>query len=180
MVTTKPEPLPSVPYSPRELPTALDFVNTIWERVFDHPLLRLRSVEKTAALSLDCATHDEFRARLEDLNELFRLIDIPDNLLPDSENPIPKVQTLARMETVLQVRLGKEPAFDGIRDAISDLRAMNTVRNKLTHGGSELADALNELGIEFPIRDHGRAWNRIRAKVAEALSTIRSALQREL
>jgi hypothetical protein len=62
VVSPAPEPAPLVLYLPRELPTALDFLNTIWEKAFGHRLLRLRSVEKTAALSLDCATHEEFRA----------------------------------------------------------------------------------------------------------------------
>ena len=139
--------------------------------------MRLRSVEKIAALSVDCATHDEFRARLEDINELVKLFDIPDDLVPVSERQIAKDQTLNRFTSCLQARIADEAAFDGVRDAISNIRAMNTVRNKLAHGGSELIGALNRLDINYPISDYGKAWDRIRAKVAEAVSTIRSALQ---
>jgi hypothetical protein len=176
IVSAMPEPAPSVPYSPRELPTALDFLNAIWERTFNRPLLRLRSVEKTAALSLGCATHDEFRARLEDINELFKLIDIPDEILLQSEQ-IEKQQTFTRMVSCLRARITDEAACEAALDAICDLRAINTVRNKLAHGGSELVEALGRLRIEYPIRDYSDAWDRVRAVTAEAVTTIRSALQ---
>lgn len=171
------EPAPSVPYSPRELPTALDFLNAVWEWAFGRPLLRLRSVEKTAALSLACATHDEFRARLEDLNELFKLIDIPDDLLDGSGRQIDKQQSFNRMTACLETRIKEEGERERISDAFADLRAMNTVRNKLAHGGAELAEGLSRLRIEYPIRDYAKAWDTVRAKTAEALTTIRSALQ---
>ena len=65
----------------------------------------------------------------------------------------------------------------GVLDAIGNLRDINTVRNKLAHGGAELVEALNRLSIEYPIRDYAKAWDRVRAVTAEALTTIRSALQ---
>jgi hypothetical protein len=171
------EPESAVPYSPRELPTALDFLNAVWERAFGRPLLRLRSVEKTAALSLGCATHDEFRARLDDLNELFKLIDIPDELLDENGRKLEKQQTFRRMTACLELRITDEAERERISDAIGDFRAMNTVRNKLAHGGAELAEALSRLRIEYPIRDYAKAWDTVRARTAEALTTIRSALQ---
>jgi hypothetical protein len=67
------EPAVAVPYSLRDLPIALDFLDAIWKQAFGAPLLRLRSVEKTAALSLACGARDEFTSRLGDLNELFKL-----------------------------------------------------------------------------------------------------------
>ncbi len=177
IVEPPPEPAPAVPFSPRDLPVALDFLNAIWERAFNRPLLRLRSVEKTAALSLGCATHDEFRARLEDVNELLKLIDIADELLPENERQIDKQQTLTRLAACLKARITDEAACEGVLDAIGNLRDINTVRNKLAHGGAELVEALNRLSIEYPIRDYAKAWDRVRAVTAEALTTIRSALQ---
>lgn len=46
----------------------------------------------------------------------------------------------------------------GLSSAMDDLVAMNTVRNRLTHGESELAEALNRLGIE--LTDYAKAWDR--------------------
>ena len=60
---------------------------------------------------------------------------------------------------------------------MNDLRVINDVRNKLTHGGSELAEALDKLDIEYPIRNYVQAWDQPRSKAAAALTTIRSALQ---
>jgi hypothetical protein len=180
MVAPEAQPTPLFTYDPRELPTALDFFSTIREKAIGHPPLRLRSAEKTAALSLGCATHDEFRARLGDLNEIFKLFDIPNGVLPKSETTIPKEQILNRMDACLHARIADEATLEAIAGAIDDLRAMNTVRNKLTHGGSELVRALGRLEIEFPIRDYCKAWDRVRAKVAEAVSTIRSAFQNVL
>jgi hypothetical protein len=177
IVEPKREPEPAAPYSPRELPTALDFLNAIWERAFGRPLLRLRSVEKTAALSLACATHEEFRARLDDLNELVKLIDIPDDILDADGRQIDKQQTFKRMTACLELRVTDQAERERISDAMGDLRAMNTVRNKLAHGGAELVEALSRLRIDCPIRDYSKAWDTVRARTAEALTTIRSALQ---
>ena len=58
-----------------------------------------------------------------------------------------------------------------------NLRTVNTLRNNLTHGGSESAETLNRLGIEYPIRDYAKAWDMVRARTAEAFTTIRSPLQ---
>ena len=42
---------------------------------------------------------------------------------------------------------------------------------------ASMAEALHRLGIEYPIRDHAQAWDRVRSKAAAALTTIRSALE---
>ena len=91
-------PSASVPYAPRDLPVALDFFDAVWKQTFGHPLLRLRSVEKTAALSLPCATAEELKSRLGDLNELFKLMVVPDELLPQ---PIDPQQTFNRISACL-------------------------------------------------------------------------------
>ena len=177
IVSPEPEPAPEHPYSARELPTALDFLNAIWERGFGRSLLRLRSVEKTAALSLDCANHEDFRSRLDDLNELFKLMDISDDLLPEESRQIDKRQTFNRMSACIEARIADQAESERVLAGIDDLRAISTMRNKLSHGGSELAAALAHLSIEYPIRNHAKAWDRIRASAAEAFSTIRSSLQ---
>ena len=167
-------PSASLPYAPRDLPVALDFLDAVWKQTFGHSLLRLRSVEKTAALSLPCATAEELKSRLGDLNELFKLMEVPDELL---QQPIDPQQTFNRISACLAAKLQDNAERENAANAMNDLRAINDVRNKLTHGGSELAEALNRLGIEYPIRNYGQAWDQIRLKAAGALTTIRSALQ---
>ena len=167
-------PTESVPYAPRDLPVALDFLNAVWKQTFGHSLLRLRSVEKTAALSLPCATAEELKSRLGDLNELFKLMEVPDELL---SQPIDRQQTFNRICACLEAKVQDNAERENAASAMDDLRAINDVRNKLTHGGSELAEALNRLDIEYPIRNYGQAWDQIRSKAAAALTTIRSALQ---
>lgn len=164
----------SVPYSPRDLPVALDFLDAVWKQTFGHSLLRLRSVEKTAALSLPCATVEELKSRLGDLNELFKLMEVRDELLSQQ---IDRQQTFNRISACLETKVQDGAERENVTNAMNDLRAINTVRNKLTHGGSELVEALNRLDIEYPIQNHGQAWDQIRSKAAAALTTIRSALQ---
>ena len=48
------------PVSPRDLPTALGFLDTTWRLAFNRPLLRLRSAESVAGLVLPCSTREEF------------------------------------------------------------------------------------------------------------------------
>jgi hypothetical protein len=169
---------PAVPYSPRDLPIALDFLDAIWKQAFGSPLLRLRSVEKTAALSLPCGTRDEFTSRLGDLNELLKLIHVSDNILPrEQQQEIDPRHTFKRMAVCLKARIEDGADRENIDTAINDLAWINTVRNKLTHGGSELAVALNQLSIKYPITDYAQAWDQVRSRAALALTTIRSALQ---
>ena len=171
---------PAVPYSPRELPTALEFLNTVWPRYFNEPLFKTAKFEKPASLSLPCGTRDEFLARLGDLNELLRAMDIPDEHLPNEnraggKKEIPKSEKLNRMSACLLNKLELDQS-EPVRMAIDILRALNVVRNKLTHGGVELINALRQLGIEYPIVDYSKAWDRVRGRAAEALTTVRECL----
>ena len=177
IIEPRPASPPAVPFSPRDLPVALDFLDAIWKQAFGRSLIRLRSVEKTAALSLPCATEEELRSRLGDLNELLKLMDVPEEILPEEKRgQIDKQQTFNRM-ACLDAKIQDDAEGESTSEAMLDLRALNVVRNKLTHGGSELADALERLGLEYPIKDYGQAWDQIRLETAAALTTIRSALQ---
>jgi hypothetical protein len=165
-------------FSPLELPIALDFLNVVWKQAFGSSLITLKSVEKTTALALLCATPDEFRARLGDLHELFKLMDIPDQLLPkEMEGKLEKAQTFNRMEACLSVKIKDQAEGERATDAIATLRDVATVRNKLTHGGSDLIAALERLGLEYPLGEPAKAWDQVRSRVAEAVTAIRSALQ---
>src|ERR1700693_3298899 len=45
----------TVPYSPRELPMALDFLNSVWDKKYGEPLLEIQSAEITVSLGLAAA-----------------------------------------------------------------------------------------------------------------------------
>lgn len=168
---------PAVPFSPRDLPVALDFLDVVWQQIFKHPLLGRLNVEKTAAIVLPCATKEEFASRLGDLNELLKRMNIPDNDLPeDKRAQIEKQQTFVRMQASLDAKIKDETDRERANDAVEKLKTINAVRNKLTHGGAELASALNRLGIQYPISDYSKAWDSIRSKAAESLTNIRKVL----
>lgn len=81
------------------------------------------------------------------------------------------------MLVCLQEKIQDTAERENVAAAMDDLRAINEVRNKLRHGGSELAEALHRLGIEYPTRDYAQAWNQMRSKAAAALTSIRAALE---
>ena len=107
-------------------------------------------------------------------------MDVPNESLPEDKREIDERQTFTRMMACLEALITDEAEHERVRGAVDNLRAVNMVRNKLTHGGWELVKALNQLRIEYPISEYGKAWDRVRAKTAEALATIRSALQSAL
>jgi len=176
-----PQDIPSVTFSPRDLPVAFDFLNVIWERFFKLPLFAKASFQKPATLSLACGSGDEFSMRVNDLNELLRKMEVPDELLPEDnrasgKQPIQAVEKLIRLSACLRSRLdpgGQEL----VARAINILKAINVVRNKIAHGGAELVDALRFLSIKHPISDYSDSWDRIRSKAAEALTMIRSSVE---
>jgi hypothetical protein len=173
--------LSSVPFSPRELPVALDFLNVMWDRAFKQPLFAKATFQKPAALSLPCGNRDEFSARVGDLNELLRKMDVPDELLPDDSKPsgkapIKQAEKLNRLSACLRGKLSPDEQ-EQVALAMDILKAMNVVRNKIAHGGAELIDALRYLGIRYPISDYSDSWDRIRSKAAEALTIVRTSVE---
>ena len=80
------------------------------------------------------------------------------------------------MSACLRGKLSSDE-HEQIAGAVDILKAIIVVRNKITHGGAELLDALRYLGIKYPISDYSESWDRIRSKAAEALTMIRSSLE---
>jgi hypothetical protein len=104
-------------------------------------------------------------------------MEVSDEIIPDGQRQIDNQQTFKRMAACLEGKVLETADREDLGRAIDDLKAINSVRNKLHHGGSELAEALNRLGIDYPIKDHGKTWDQVRSKATAALTTIRSALQ---
>ncbi len=109
VVTTKKTATPAVPYSPRDLPVALDFLNEVWRRAFSGKrLLVMKSVESTIGLALPCSTPEEFKSRLTDLADLFKLMTIDDDQLPEEKKgSIKDDATFDRMTGALEYRLSR-------------------------------------------------------------------------
>jgi len=108
-------------------------------------------------------------------------MDVPDDLLPDEskptgKQPIQAAEKLNRLSACLRKKLRPDD-YEQIDTAVSILKAINVMRNKVTHDGVELVDAFLALGIEYPIYDYARAWDQLRSKAAEALTIIRSLLE---
>lgn len=168
----------AVPVSPRELPTAFDFLDATWRLAFGRPLLRFRSAEAVAGLVLPCSTREEFAQRLSELADLIKLMDISDDLLPEDKKALNKSETLNRLRAVLALKFSEEQtaASDG---AIRTLQAINKTRSALQHSGAsrDLPVALAELGMTYPIEDYGTAWDAVRAQAVESLSTIRKVVR---
>ncbi|MDO8431106.1 MAG: hypothetical protein Q7S58_01710 [Candidatus Binatus sp.] len=174
-VLTKPKPS-AVPYSPREVPMAIDFLNSVWKEKNGEPLMEIRSVEIIASLGFPCADYDEFSSRLGDLGDLLRWIDVRDDQLP-SDTKIKRAEKLNRLQAFLRSIAFEKDSDDVVR-AIGALKDLVIVRNRLTHKGSpELISALARLGIDFPIEDYALAWDTIRGKAAESLNLIRKIVQ---
>jgi hypothetical protein len=170
--------LPLWPYSPRELAVALDFLSMSWQLAFGAPLLRLRSVEATVGLVAPATSREEFGARLAELADLLKLIDIADQLLPDGGPGISRDMTLVRLKTALESRMAEEEK-DSVGKAVTVLQAVNKVRRALQHSGAaqELPGALSQLGVPYPIADYEEAWRLVRSRTAEAVTAIRKAVQ---
>lgn len=176
------EPKAAVPYSPRDLPAALDFLNIVWTLAFPKTrLLQLKSAESAAGLTFSCSRREEFAARLSELADTLKLMYVPDALLPDADKNLKKDATLDRIAAALESRFAEYDGA-GVEWAIGQLRAINKARKAFQHSGAsgDLVGAMSKLGIEYPILDYGQAWDAIRSRAAESLSELRRAIQTAL
>jgi hypothetical protein len=160
--------------SPLALPEALDFLDTAWRVAFgkQRALLKLRATSNSAKLSQPCTTRADFESQLSALDDILKMMDIPDTLLNKPED-IKKDQTFQRLLNCLQTRL--EPSeYHEVERAVSSLQTVNQVRVALQHSGAlhELHTAMTKLGIPYPPQ-WGSAWDRIRTVTIGSLRIIR-------
>ncbi|MFF4411942.1 hypothetical protein ACFYY8_05380 [Streptosporangium sp. NPDC001559] len=172
---------------PLELAEAFDVLDAAWRLAFDQKkksLLALSTVATPAALSLPCATRAEFEARISDLADLIDRIKVDDALLrPRSKDEEERDEdllkgSLNRMLDCLHYRL---PALQhaAINRAIRTLRTVRQARNAEQHGiteGGGLTAKLRDLGIYDAPPNWSGAWDVVRARTAEALTTLRHEL----
>ena len=180
-ITAKKAANPAVPYSPRDLPVALDFLNEVWRRAFSGKhLLVMKSVESTIGLALPCSTREEFRSRLTELADLFKLMTIDDDQLQGHKTRLNKDKTFDRMTAALeQLLAGSDSEIETAIAAIAVLRSINQARVGLQHSGAadKLSGAMVNLGVSYPIEDYGEVWKTILVRATEAVSAIRKAIQ---
>jgi hypothetical protein len=172
---------PAVPLSPLMLPESLDFLDAVWRLAFGtkQAFLRPKNTTSIAKLALPCTTREEFESHLSALADTMKAIDIPDTLLTGEDQKTPKDQTFVRLLACLKHYLD-EAEYQQIEPAVGVLRAVNSVRVALQHGGAarELPNVLSRLGIPYP-PEWGEAWNHIQTHVVNALGVIRETVYRK-
>jgi hypothetical protein len=109
------EPELEAPAIPAEnaLGEAFDFLNAVWELHFKRPLLRLRSLAADGRLALPCRNRGEFDNAMSALDDLLKLLDIADDLLPEGKRGIPKDHTFARLQALLEPGLEQGDKLSG-------------------------------------------------------------------
>jgi hypothetical protein len=161
---SNPEPLHP---SSLSLPEAIDYLNLVWQKHADAPLIRISRAESAVRMALDCATVDEFESRISALCTILGSIHLPDR----DESKLINLR-----EYVVQ-KLGD----DGARaaDAIDDLRAVFDLRVWRQHAGTDARGArgLERLGISLPVYDWGAAWVHVQSRTVAALSALREELE---
>ncbi|MEU4835990.1 hypothetical protein [Streptosporangium sp. NPDC023615] len=175
------EPSAAPPVSPLELAEAFDVLDAVWRLAFDKkkPLLSLSTAATPAALSLGCATRAEFETRISDLADLIDRIKVDDALLrPRSDEEL--TGSLNRMDDCLHHKL---PAAHhaAVDRAIRTLRTIRQARNAEQHGiteGGGLTAKLRALGIHDAPPNWGGAWDVVRARAVEALTSLRHELMK--
>src|SRR5262249_52083828 len=123
----------AVPSSPLALPEALDFLDTAWRVAFckRRALLKLRVTTSSAKLSQPCTTRMDFESQLSALDDILKMIDIPDTLLTKPED-IKKDQSFLRLLNCLQKHLD-ESDYQEVGHAVSTLQSVNQIRVGLQH-----------------------------------------------
>jgi hypothetical protein len=112
------------------------------------------------------------------LADIFKMMDIPDILLSQPQK-IDKSHTFTRLLACLEKRLDPSD-YQAVERAVRLLRTINDIRTGLQHSGMarSLPTALETLGIPYPLRGWGDAWNNIRSVTIDALRIIREKVIR--
>lgn len=169
---TPPPTVPAPRYpSPRELPAALDYLNTVWRLRFGTRLLLLDSAERTCTLALDIDTAEEFDARLTALGDIFKSFQV-------GATPGVSGHPVDRIAAFLLTHLD-EVAAHRVDRAVGVLRAIVDIRNGSQHSNAspQAANALVQLDLAYPVVNWATAWYQVRAHAVEALDALREEIQ---
>ncbi|MCW2900858.1 MAG: hypothetical protein JWO67_3123 [Streptosporangiaceae bacterium] len=167
---TPPAAPAELPYiEPRGLLRALNFLDVTCELVLGASLVPRPPMDRSSLLAMDAATEAEFQAGVVVLAEILRDLLVPGN------NPS---HALGRLQGHLVSQL---PVIDetAVQQAIERLDQMRVVRNSFVHPkpSPSLLQAHHALGLTFPIRDFGAAWDSVRAHAESSLRRLQEEIQ---
>jgi hypothetical protein len=169
-----------IPLSSLALPEAFDYLDAVWRNAMgpNHALFRLTTVSGMAQLAQPCTTLDEFESRLSALSAVFKAMTIQDDLLEAGSQGLKKDQTFDRLLACQKLKDLEEADYQAVERGVKILRTVNRVRNVQQHADNrEFLRTLVELGIPYPPPNWGDAWDRVRDKTMEALTTIREKIR---
>jgi hypothetical protein len=162
---------------PLALLEALDFLSVVWRDKFKTDrLIRSLGTAPPGSLMQPCSTRDEFRSRLTDLADIFKMFWIEDSLAPGLPG-IKMDQTWNRVKEVAKHQL---PATEATRAqaAVDRLRWINEIRTGLQHGAvaQQAQKGAAGIGLTWPTTDWAAAWDHVRGVAVEALRELRQAV----
>ncbi|MFD9591986.1 hypothetical protein ACFWA9_04405 [Kitasatospora sp. NPDC059973] len=154
---------------PRALVRSIGFFDVTCELVIGRPLVKRPPLDRSGLLVLDVASEADFLAGLAALAELLGQLDIP------KKNP---PHALGRIADYLVVEL---PEVDraAVERAVHTLDRIRVLRNSNIHTKPDagLLEVHQGLGLSFPIRDYGAAWDSIRAHADRAFASLQEQIQ---
>jgi hypothetical protein len=163
-------PSTSTPSHPSSLalPEAIDYLNAVWRVRHGTPLVTIRRVDAAAKLGLDCATADEFDARLSALCAILDDLHLPDD----------SIGKLIGLDDYLNGTLAPDAAAR-THDAIADLRALFGLRAWRQHpnASDRVHTAKLRLGIQLPPSDWASAWTELQVRAVNALNALREEIE---
>ena len=175
---TPPREEPARPPSPFSLVAAIDYLDTVWQLAFGNPLVRLRGAERTAQLSFEARTHEEFASRMSALGEVVARFDIQVNKQMEEADPPQLDRIPKRLWVFLHDKLPSE-SWPRIEDAIIQLNAALTIRHGGQHAdaAAKAAAAHSLLGLAYPIVDLQAAWRGVSDVAVHSFNDIREEIQ---
>jgi len=161
-----------------ELALMLDHASFVLKSHSDWPATIKRMANPTdyqtaAALSLHASNSAEFQARMSSLWTLLGRLEIPEVKL---KHPKENIGSLVRLQRWITEHVTDAQSRERAVEAIEDVRTVGALRNIAQHPSEETrkneANACSKLGIGYPIRDWGSAWDVIRARVADSFYAV--------
>jgi hypothetical protein len=155
--------------SPRSLPAALDYLDTIWRLVHGRNvhLVRLPGAERTMLLGDGASTREEFLERLSTLGDILRNLAVPRGGNQKGGH------ALQRLDAYLRWKIPETP--EGIVRALQMLDHIRYIRNAGTHteAESEALAAYKAIGLSYPLTDWSNTWDTVREYTVEAIDMLR-------
>jgi hypothetical protein len=160
------------PVSPHTLPETIEFLDVVWQLRTDEHLVAHVDFGAVSRLGQDCVTAADFDRCTSALGQVFGSLRVPK--FSGVDGP------LERLRLHLRDELPQE-SFEPVNDAIRVLQAAQGIRTGAQHGGDASVRAARRgyavFGLDYPVSDWRFAWSMIRARVIEALTTIRQEVQ---